>query len=82
MRKILLTTMFALATTVAMAQLPYGTYQNPIEDEPFTGDWTGPVHRGMYCVSGHWHHGWLREWEGSIVIKPSCGSAAYQVPID
>lgn len=58
---------------------PYGTYYNPVQDEPFTGDWSGPVHRGMYCVNGTWHQGWLREWEVSPVIKPSCGTAVYQI---
>ena len=70
-----------LVSTSAMAY-PYGTYQNPVEDPPFTGDWSGPVHRGMYCVAGVWHHGWLREWEDSPVVKPSCGSAIYQVPLN
>lgn len=66
-------------STAAWAD-PYGTYYNPVEDPPFTGDWSVPVHRGMYCVQGTWHRGWLRPWEGSIVIKPSCGTAVYQVP--
>jgi hypothetical protein len=38
-----------------------GTYNNPIEDE-LGGDLSVPVHRGMYCVAGTWHHGWLRPW--------------------
>lgn len=58
---------------------PYGTYYNPVEDPPFEGDWSVPVHRGMYCVQGTWHHGWLRPWERSPVIKPSCGTAIYQI---
>ena len=58
---------------------PYGTYYNPVQDPPFTGDWSGPVHRGMYCVGGTWHQGWLRSWEVSPVIKPSCGTAVYQI---
>lgn len=66
-------------STAAWAD-PYGTYYNPVEDPPFTGDWSVPVHRGMYCVQGTWHRGWLRPWEGSVVIKPSCGTAIYQVP--
>lgn len=65
-------------STLAHAD-PYGTYYNPIEDPPFTGDWSVPVHRGMYCVQGTWHHGWLRPWEPNIVIKPSCGTAVYQI---
>lgn len=78
MKKFLILLSFMFSTS-AMAY-PYGTYQNPIEDEPFTGDWSVPVHRGMYCVRGEWHYGWLRPWEGKIVIKPSCGDAANQVP--
>ena len=70
-----------LISTSAMAA-PYGTYQNPIEDAPLDGDWSHPVHRGMYCVNGTWHLGWLREFEGKIVIKPSCGTAVYQLPVD
>ena len=70
-----------LFSSVAFAA-PYGTYYNPVEDPPLTGDWSGPVHRGMYCVQGTWHHGWLREWEGKMVIKPSCGTAIYQLPIN
>jgi len=65
-----------LTSTTALACLPYGTYQNP-----FVGDWSVPVHRGMYCVQGQWHYGWLRPWEGNMVIKSSCGSAAYQIPM-
>ena len=56
-----------------------GSYNNPIEDE-LEGDLSVPVHRGMYCADGAWHHGWLRPWEKSPVIKPSCGAAAYQMP--
>jgi hypothetical protein len=44
------------------------------------GDLSVPVHRGMYCAAGAWHHGWLRPWERSPVIKASCGSAVYQMP--
>ena len=58
---------------------PLGTYNNPIQDE-LEGDLSVPVHRGMYCAAGSWHHGWLRPWERSPVIKPSCGSAVYQMP--
>ena len=58
---------------------PLGTYNNPIEDEP-GGDLSVPVHRGMYCVAGASHHGWLRPWERSPVIEASCGSAADQMP--
>lgn len=79
MRKFLV--LFALMfSTAAMAQVaPYGTYYNPVMDPPFTGDWTVPVHRGMYCVQGTWHLGWLRPWENSPVIKRSCGTAVYQI---
>ena len=59
---------------------PIGTYQNPFEDQPFQGDWSRPVHRGMYCAFGLWHHGWLQPWEDSPVIKPSCGNAVNQMP--
>ena len=69
-----------LFSTSAIAGMPYGTYQNPIQDPPFVGDWSVPVHRGMYCVQGTWHYGWLRPWEGTIVIKPSCGAAINQIP--
>ena len=58
---------------------PYGTYYNPVQDPPFVGDWSVPVHRGMYCVQGTWHYGWLRPWERSPVIKQSCGTAIYQI---
>lgn len=71
----------ALMSTSAMAA-PYGTYYNPVEDPPFTGDWSVPVHRGMYCARGVWHRGWLRPWEGSVVVKSSCGEAVYQAPVD
>lgn len=57
---------------------PIGTYANPIKDE-IGGDLSVPVHRGIYCVGGQWHQGWLRPWEQSPVIKPSCGAAAYQM---
>jgi hypothetical protein len=59
---------------------PLGSYGNPVEDKPGQGDWRGGVHRGMYCVGGRWHHGWLQAWEESPVIKPSCGVAAHQAP--
>ena len=73
---------FALfASTSAMAY-PYGTYQNPVQDPPFEGDWSVPVHRGLYCVQGTWHQGWLRPWEGNMVIKPSCGDAVDQLPVN
>ena len=58
---------------------PLGSYDNPIEDH-IGGDLSGPVHRGMYCELGQWHHGWLRAWEVSPVVKPTCGSAVYQMP--
>jgi hypothetical protein len=38
-----------------------------------------PVHRGIYCAAGAWHSGWLRPWERSPVIKPSCGAAIYSM---
>jgi hypothetical protein len=57
----------------------YGSYRNPIEDD-VGGDLSGPVHRGMYCVRGEWHHGWLRSWEASPVIKSSCGAAVRELP--
>lgn len=57
----------------------YGTYQNPVVDD-FGGDTSVPLHRGMYCVRGVWHYGFLRPWERSPVIKPSCGTALYQLP--
>lgn len=71
-----------LMSTAAVAQSYYGSYRNPIEDAPLDGDWSHPVHRGMYCVNGTWHLGWLREWEGKMVIKPSCGAAIRQLPLD
>lgn len=40
-----------MSINMANAQ-PYGTYYNPVEDPPLAGDWSGPVHRGMYCVNG------------------------------
>lgn len=79
MKKIIVALVMFATPALAM---PYGTYQNPVQDPPFTGDWSVPVHRGMYCVHGLWHYGWLRPWEGSMVIKPSCGAAAYQVPVN
>ena len=79
MMKYITLTLSLLFSTAAFAN-PYGTYYNPVEDPPFQGDWSVPVHRGMYCVKGTWHRGWLRPWEGSIVIKPSCGTAVYQLP--
>jgi hypothetical protein len=77
MKKILILTALLFSTAVNAA--PYGTYYNPVQDEPFTGDWSVPVHRGMYCVKGTWHYGWLRPWERSPVIKDSCGTAIYQI---
>ncbi len=56
-----------------------GTYNNPVQDV-IAGDLSGPIHRGMYCVRGEWHQGWLRRGERSPVIKPSCGDAVYQMP--
>ena len=56
-----------------------GTYDNPIQDV-IGGDLSGPVHPGMYCVHGLWHQGYLRRGEHSPVIRPSCGSAVYQIP--
>lgn len=67
-----------LTSSIAFAA-PYGTYYNPVQDAPFDGDWSVPVHRGMYCVKGTWHYGWLRPWERSPVIKDSCGTAVYQI---
>lgn len=78
MKKIVFVVAMLLST--AAVAMPYGTYQNPVQDPPFTGDWSEPVHRGMYCVKGTWHQGWLRPWETSPVIKPSCGTAVYQLP--
>ena len=78
MRKFLVV-IATLFSTVALAQAPYGTYYNPVQDPPFVGDWSVPVHRGMYCVQGTWHYGWLRPWEASPVIKRSCGTAIYQI---
>lgn len=77
MRKVLLLAAI-LFSSVALAD-PYGTYYNPVQDPPFVGDWSVPVHRGMYCVQGTWHYGWLRPWESSPVIKQSCGTAIYQI---
>lgn len=77
MRKIVLVAAL-LFSTAALATPPYGTYYNPVIDEP-GGDWTYPVHRGMYCAQGTWHLGWLRPGERSPVIKPSCGTAVYQI---
>ena len=78
MRKVLVIDA-TLFSTVALAQAPYGTYYKPVQDPPFVGDWSVPVHRGMYCVQGTWHYGWLRPWEASPVIKRSCGTAIYQI---
>lgn len=77
MRKLLIA--FALLVSTSAFAAPYGTYYNPVEDPPFEGDWSVPVHRGMYCVKGTWHYGWLRPWERSPVIKESCGTAVYQI---
>ena len=83
MRKFLiLAALFFSTAALAHGYSPYGTYNNPIQDPPFKGDWSVPVHRGMYCVGGTWHYGWLRPWEGKMVIKPSCGTAAYQLPVE
>lgn len=80
MRKILILAAMLFSTAaLAQSQAPYGTYYNPVQDPPFAGDWSSPVHRGMYCVQGTWHQGWLRQWEGTVVIKPSCGTAVYQI---
>ena len=70
-----------LFSTAAFAHshTPYGTYYNPVQDPPFVGDWSVPVHRGMYCVRGTWHYGWLRPRERSPVVKDSCGTAIYQI---
>lgn len=70
---------FVLLVSTSAFAAPYGTYYNPVEDPPFEGDWSVPVHRGMYCVKGTWHYGWLRPWERSPVIKDSCGTAVYQI---
>jgi hypothetical protein len=69
---------FIFISTAALADY-YGSYNNPIEDE-IGGDLSGPVHRGMYCINSEWHHGWLRAWETSPVIKDSCGDAVEQLP--
>ena len=78
MNKYLIMIAAVFFSTMALAD-PYGTYYNPVQDPPFTGDWSVPVHRGMYCVRGTWHSGWLRPWEGTVVIRPSCGTAVYQI---
>ena len=57
---------------------PLGSFANPIQDE-LGGDLSVPVHRGIYCAAGAWHSGWLRPWERSPVIKPSCGAAIYSM---
>ena len=80
MKKIIVAVALLMSTS-AYAGYPYGTYQNPIWDRPLDGDWSAPVHRGMYCVQGLWHYGWLRPWEGKMVIKPSCGEAINQIPM-
>ena len=77
MKKILIIAAVLFSGT-ALAD-PYGTYYNPVQDPPVQGDWSVPVHRGMYCVKGTWHLGWLRPWENSPVIKESCGTAVYQI---
>lgn len=80
MRRVLILAAVLFSTVAsAHAYTPYGTYYNPVQDPPFAGDWSVPVHRGMYCVGGTWHYGWLRPWERSPVIKPSCGTAVYQI---
>jgi len=50
-----------------------GSYGNPIIDDPSLGDHRFPVHAGLYCTYHVWHRGYLRPWETSPVIKPSCG---------
>ena len=50
-----------------------GSYENPIIDDPSLGDHRFPVHAGLYCTYHVWHRGYLRPWETSPVIKPSCG---------
>lgn len=81
MRKLLASLAFtlSLANTAPSSAAPLGSYYNPIPDMN-VGDLSVPVHRGMYCVSGAWHYGWLRPWESSPVIKASCGSAVSQMP--
>jgi hypothetical protein len=80
MRRVLILAAVLFSTVAgAHAYTPYGTYYNPVQDPPFVGDWSVPVHRGMYCVKGTWHYGWLRPWERSPVIKDSCGTAVYQI---
>ena len=78
MMKYIFLAAITLFSSAALAD-PYGTYYNPVQDPPFVGDWSVPVHRGMYCVQGTWHYGWLRPWERSPVIKQSCGTAIYQI---
>ncbi len=56
-----------------------GTFQNPIVDDYGVGDYRFRVHRGMYCANETWHRGYLRPWEKSPVIKPSCGGAITQI---
>ena len=80
MKKIIVAVSLLISAN-AYAGYPYGTYQNPIQDRPLDGDWSVPLHRGMYCVQGLWHYGWLRPWEGKMVIKPSCGEAVNQIPM-
>ena len=80
MKKVLVIAALLFSTSAySHAYSPYGTYNNPVQDPPFAGDWSVPVHRGMYCVKGTWHYGWLRPWERSPVIKQSCGTAIYQI---
>lgn len=78
-RFIIIAALLFSTSAFAHGSEPYGTYYNPVQDPPFAGDWSGPVHRGMYCVKGTWHQGWLRSWEVSPVIKDSCGTAVYQI---
>jgi hypothetical protein len=53
-----------------------GTFDNPIVDGGGglpTNYYEDNLHRGMYCAAGNWHQGFLKAWERSPVIKPSCG---------
>jgi hypothetical protein len=56
-----------------------GTFQQPIQDELPDEYPPGYLHSGLYCVQGLWHRGWLKPGERSPVIRPSCGSAFYQI---
>ena len=48
-----------------------GSFENPIQDD-YLPEYRG-LRTGTYCAAGAWHRGWLRPWEHSPVIKPSCG---------